>query len=206
MLAYHLQFHVEELSMEAFLNGLLPRVLPHQHTFEIFPYPGKAALLRKIETRLKGYSSWMSDNYRIFVVVDCDNDDCKVLKSQLEQFCCSAGLRSRQTSLGADWQVVTRIAIEELEAWYFGDWPAVCAAYPRLPANVPRRAPYRNPDKIRGGTWEAFERLLKKHGYFKQGLPKVQAAAEVAKHINPENNRSHSFSVFRNTIAEAIAQ
>jgi len=48
------------------------------------------------------------------------------------------------------WQVVNRIAIEELEAWYFGNWPAVVATYPNVPENIPGKAPYRNPDAIAG--------------------------------------------------------
>ena len=191
--------------MEAFLNSLLPRMLPGDHTFEIYPYQGKPALLRKIEARLKGYSKWMPDNYRIVVVVDRDNEDCKVLKSRLEQCCRSVGLRSKRSVSGTDWQVVTRIAIEELEAWYFGDWSAVCAAYPRLSAKTSQQEAYRNPDGIKGGTWEALERVLQRHGYFKQGLPKVQAATEIAKHMDPGHNGSHSFSVFCDAITEAVA-
>jgi len=52
----------------------------------------------------------------------------------------------------AGFQVINRIAIEELEAWFFGDWPAMCAAYPKLDASVPKRAGLRDPDAIKGGT------------------------------------------------------
>jgi len=40
---------------------------------------------------------------------------------------------------------------------------------------IPNHAGYRDPDAIRGGTWEAFERILKRHDYFKTGLRKVEA-------------------------------
>ncbi len=204
MPACHLEFLVEELSMKAFLSSWLPRILPENHTFEIYSYRGKPALLKRLEARLMGYSSWMPDDYRILVVVDRDGDDCKKLKSRLEECCKKAGLRSRRTAAGPDWQVVTRIAIEEREAWYFGDWPAACAAYPRLSTTVPNQAAYRIPDRIQGGTWEAFERVLQKYGYFQQGLAKVQAATDIGRHMVPENNRSHSFSVFRDSIAETV--
>ena len=191
--------------MEAFLKPWLPGFLPDGCTFGIYPYPGKAALLRKIGNRLSGYAAWMPAGYRIAVVVDRDEDDCEALKSTLERTCESAGLRSRQAAGGPGWQVVTRIAVEELEAWYFGDWPAVRAAYPRVSANIPRRAAYRHPDAIRGGTWEAFERVLQNHGYFRQGLAKVQAAGDIGRHIDPARNRSRSFAVFRDAVAEAAA-
>ncbi|MCY3879250.1 MAG: DUF4276 family protein [Rhodobacteraceae bacterium] len=202
--ACHLEFLVEEPSMKAFLNNWLPRVLSDNQTFAIHSFQGKHALLKKLEARLKGYASWMPDYYRILVVVDRDGDDCRKLKSQLEKYCGNAGLISRRNAAGTEWQVVTRIAIEELEAWYFGDWQAVRATYPRVPATIPKQSAYRIPDDIQGGTWEAFERILQKYGYFKRGLAKEQAAAEIGRHLEPAKNSSHSFAVFRDSIIEAV--
>ena len=95
--------------------------------------------------------------------------------------------------------------IEELEAWYFGDWQAVRAAYPRVSETIPNKAPYRVPDAIAGGTWEAFERILKRHGYFTTGLRKVETARAIAPHIDPKRSCSQSFGLFADTIAEAAA-
>ncbi len=205
MPASHLEFHVEEVSMEAFLEAALPRMLPEDVTFQVFPYQGKHALLKRIGDRLKGYSTWLPPEYRIVLIVDRDDDDCMQLKSRLEDICANAGLRSRRIAGSPDWQVVTRIAIEELEAWYFGDWSAVCAAYPGVSSSISNHARYRNPDAIKGGTWEAFERVLQQHGYFKHGLAKRQVAAAIGDHLNPTRNRSKSFSVFRDAVAEAVA-
>ena len=203
MPASYLEFHVEEPSMEAFLGAWLPRLIPEDCSFEIHSYRGKDALLRKIGSRLRGYARWMPTEYRIVIVVDRDGDACMDLKSKLEDICRDAGLRSRRTA-GPDWQVVTRIAIEELEAWYFGAWQAVCAAYPRVSSNAVSQSRYRHPDAIKGGTWEAFERIMQKHGYFKQGLNKVEAAAAIGAHIDPTANDSRSFAVFRDAITEVI--
>ena len=205
MPASHFEFHVEEVSMEAFLATWLPSILPEDCTFGIYAYQGKHALLRKIGDRLKGYATWMPAEYRIAVIVDRDGDECEELKSRLERICESAGVRSRRSVSGLDWKVVTRIAIEELEAWYFGDWQAVHQAYPRVSPTVSSQARYRDPDAIAGGTWEAFERVLRRHGYFTQGLAKVQAATAIGQHIDPARNRSRSFAVFRDAIAEATA-
>ena len=191
--------------MEAFLDAWLPRFLPQHCSFETYPYPGKDALLRRLANRLRGYASWMPADCRIVVVVDCDGDECEELKSRLERICENAGLRSRRAAGGPDWQIVTRIAIEELEAWYFGDWSAVRAAYPRVSANLPARLARHGSDAIRGGTWEAFERVLQRHGYFRQGLDNVQAAADIGQHVDPARNRSPSFAVFRDAIGEAVA-
>jgi hypothetical protein len=92
--------------------------------------------------------------------------------------------------------------IEELEAWYFGDWEAVRRAYPKVDATIPAQAKYRDPDAIKGGTWEALERALKKAGYFKSGLRKVELARAVAEHMEPGRNTSHSFKVLRTALTE----
>jgi hypothetical protein len=98
--------------------------------------------------------------------------------------------------------VVNRIAIEELEAWYFGDWRAVRAAYPKVPRNAPQQASFRHPDDIAGGTWEAFERVLQGAGYFGQGLRKVEAARTIAPHLVPRRNTSPSFRALRDALQE----
>lgn len=205
MTAQHLELLVEEPSMEAFLGVLLPRLLPSGHTFVVHPFQGKADLLGKLEARLRGYARWLPSDSRIVVVVDRDDDDCHRLKQQLESIAATAGLRSRSRSGAEPWQLVTRIAIEELEAWYFGDWPAVCDTYPRVSAEIPRRSQFRDPDAITGGTWEAFERVLQRYGYFKTGLRKVEAARAIGSRLSPERSRSQSFIKFHEAITEVTA-
>ena len=137
--------------MEAFLNVLLPRLSPRT-TFKIHSFQGKQNLLKKLESRLRAYEKWLPPNYRIAVVIDRDDDDCRELKKLLESLSSRAGLVTRTQSRHGRWQVVNRIVAEELEAWYFGDWKAVCKAYPRTPSNIPGKAAYRCPDSIQGGT------------------------------------------------------
>jgi hypothetical protein len=86
---------------------------------------------------------------------------------------------ARTLTRNAQWQLVNRIVVEEIEAWYFGDWEAVRSAYPRAAPTVPNRQGFRDPDAVAGGTWEAFERLLQRHGYFKGGLAKIDAARAI---------------------------
>ena len=106
---------------------------------------------------------------------------------------------------GGVFQGVNRNAIEELEAWFFGDPAAVGAAYPGVPKTLGRRAPFRDPDAIEGGTWEALERVLQKAGHHLGGLRKVQAARDIARHMDPERSRSRSFRVFRDAIRGLVA-
>ncbi len=201
----HLEFLVEEPSLEALLHALLPRLLPQGCTFAIHPFQGKPDLIGRLEQRLRGYAAWLPSDWRIVVVVDRDDEDCRELKQKLESIARRAGLRTRTAAQGAAWQVVNRIAIEELEAWYFGDWDAVRAAYPRVPPNIPAKKQYRNPDAIQGGTWEAFERILQKAGYFQGGLRKIEAARTVAARMDPARNTSQSFRKLKDVFTEIAA-
>jgi hypothetical protein len=197
----HVDFLVEEPSMEVFLRGLLPRLLGAV-PFAIYSFQCKDELLTRLPDRLKGYAAWLPKNQRIVVVVDRDDDDCRELKQQLEQAAQDAGLSTRSRRGQERFTVINRIAIEELEAWYFGDWEAVRAAYPRVSSTVTKKAPFRDPDGIAGGTWEAFERELKKAGYFRAGLRKLEAARTIVPHLDPARNTSRSFQVLREAVLE----
>lgn len=205
MRAKYLEFLVEEPSMGHFLRPLFERVLPKDCKFSFHPFSGKQSLLKKLPSRLNGYRHWLPPDHRIVVIVDQDDDDCRELKAKLESATGSAQLRTPATTASGDhWQVVHRIAIEELEAWYFGDWEAVRSAYPSVSPSVPKKAGYRDPDAVRGGTAEAFERILKKGGYFRTGLRKNEAARAVGAHIEPARNRSGSFQKLYEAIVEAV--
>ena len=205
MKAEHLEVLVEEPSMEAFLINVLPRLLAGRATFAIHVYQGKRDLMAKLAPRLRGYAKWLPDSMRIIVLVDRDSDSCAALKEKIEQDAKAAGLITRTAAKGNRWQVVNRLAIEELEAWFFGEWAAVRQAYPRVSATIPNQAPYRSPDAIAGGTWEAFERILRSAGYFEDGLRKVEAAGAIATHFDPGRAQSPSFVALRDVLQEALA-
>ena len=181
-------------------------MIPDICSFSVHAFRGKPDLLGKLRLRLRGYKRWIPPNYRIVVLVDRDDQDCHALKAELESAARRTTLPTRSRFGGSPWRIANRIVIEELEAWYFGDWEAVRAAYPRVSAGVPRHAGYRDPDAIAGGTWEAFERIMKRSGYFTTGLRKIEAAQAIAAHIHPERNRSRSFRAFRSIVAEATTQ
>jgi hypothetical protein len=204
MKAEHLEILVEEPSMEAFLRELLPRILGPNASFNIYPYQCKDDLLDKLPSRLNGYKNWLPKSWRIVVIVDRDDDDCVSLKKKLEKIAQNAGFRTRTNCVKSNWQVLNRIAVEELEAWYFGDWDAVCQVYPKVNVNIPNKESYRKSDAILGGTWEAFERVLQKSGYFKNGLRKTEAARAIGKQADPVRSRSPSFQVFRDAILEVV--
>lgn len=196
---------VEEYSMEAALEHILPKLLG-ELDFEIFRFQCKDDMLKKLPDRMLGYSYWLPETWAILVLMDLDNDNCQELKTRLENIAAKAGLLSKSVvSQGSRFQVVNRIAIEELEAWFFGDWQAVQNAYPRVPATIPQKVGYRDPDAIAGGTWEAIERILKRAGYFSSGLRKLELAREVARLMEPERNTSRSFHAFSNAVSTSMA-
>lgn len=200
----HVEVLVEEPSMEAALRILLPKIVGNM-SFQIYVHQCKDDLMKCLPQRLRGYAKWLPRNWRILVVVDRDDDDCEALKNRLENMAADAGLITKSRSADSNYRVANRLAIEELEAWYFGDWIAVQGAYPRVPRNIPSKAKFRDPDTITGGTWEAFERILQKAGYFKGGLRKIEAARSVAEFMNPQCNKSQSFQIFRATLEEMAA-
>jgi len=210
MAVEHLDFLVEEPSMEAALRELLPKML-NGLSFEVYVHQCKDDLLNRLPARLRGYAqlrrgnAWYRENVRIVVIVDRDDADCEQLKEKLDEIARQAGLQGRAgATKKKPWSIVNRIAIEELEAWYFGDWEAVRQAFPRVPESVPAQARYRDSDAIQGGTWEAFERVLQRAGYHKTGLRKIEAAREIAERMNPANNSSKSFQQLRATLSEVV--
>lgn len=194
----HIEFLVEDLSMKEALKNLLPKILREATTFEIHPFQGKTDLIKKLPNRLKGYKRWLLEDCRIVVLVDEDRENCKLLKDKLEAIAIDIGFITKtSTQLNENFQVLNRIAIEELESWFFGDIAAVVQAYPKVSSNLDTQAKYRDPDAIKGGTWEALEKVLQKAGYHQGGLEKTRAAREISLYMNPSNNRSKSFQAFR---------
>jgi hypothetical protein len=199
----YIQFYVEEPSAEAFLQSFLPKVLGQRVEYDIQVFQGKTDLLSNLPMRLRALATWIPDDWRVMVLVDRDDDDCIQLKEQLNQCSRQAGLSLREPQIAdRPIQLLNRIAVEELEAWLFGDVPALCKVYPRLSKDLARRERYRVTDAIPGGTWEALERELQRVGYHHGGLPKIQVARAVAAHMDPIRNRSASFHAFYRGLKE----
>ena len=201
----HVEFLVEELSLKVALDNILPKILPEDEeiTFDIHDFQGKKNLLKKLPQRLNGYQKWLPDDWRIAILIDKDKEDCIELKTQLEKIAKNSGFVTKTAAgIQQPFQILNRIVIEELEAWFFGDIKAICAAYPKVSSNLGTKAKYRNPDAITGGTWEALERELR--SYYPGGLNKLMVARDISQYMEPNRNCSKSFQVFLDGLLQLI--
>lgn len=185
----HVEILVEEYSAELVLRTLVPKVVGPDVSFAVRRFQGKPDLLKRLPGVLRGYAARISwEALRVVVLIDRDAEDCRKLKSALVRMSAEAGLRADA--------ILHRIVVDELESWFLGDVPALCAAYGRLPKDLGKQARYRDPDDT-GKASRALEDLLRSKGYHRNGLAKTVAAEAIAPHMDVENNRSQSFQVFR---------
>ena len=166
--------------MKVLLDNLLPKLFPSLN-FQCVPHSGKSDLDRSIiDVLRKPHES----GAKFVIVRDNDNADCYELKERLRQRCQQGG---RDDTL-------IRIVCQELEAWYIGEPNAMAGAFgdERL-RNIGRRARFRNPDTLQKPS-EDVNRLVR-------GFRKIDAARRMAEHLTREGNRSHSFAIFLDGVA-----
>lgn len=168
-------FLLEERSMKALLDTLLPRLFPGL-PFLCVPHEGKQDLDRSIPRKLK---AWREPGVHFVVVRDNDGQDCIALKRRLTGLCRDAG---REDTL-------VRIACQELEAWYLGEPSALAAAFHHDDLRaLGARARFRDPDAVARPALE-LRTLV-------PGFQKVSGARRMAHHLTREHNRSRSFQAF----------
>ena len=201
----YLEIFVEEPSMSIALSNILPKVfIDMDITWDIREFRGKMDLFKKLPARLRGRAKCIQPNHKIVVIVDEDRQDCHKLKGQLEDIAAQQGLLTRTTASGGNYQVLNRIAVEELEAWFFGDPSALTMAYPNVSPKALSKAAYRIPDRIKGGTWERLEKILQGAGYYSTGMVKKEVAGKVSLHMEVERNTSESFKMFVLGLMDAV--
>lgn len=162
-------------------------------------------MLKELPQRFAGYAARVRwEKVKVAVLVDRDEENCRELKDRLLTMAKDKGLTA--VSASADPDVLIRIVIEELESWFFGDVPALRAAYPRVPASLHKQQPFRDPDRIAGGTWERLGQVLAARGYHRSGLQKLLLASDIAPHMDVENNRSASFQAFRDGLRRLVKE
>ena len=102
-----------------------------------------------------------------------------------------------------------RIAIEEMEAWYFGDRQALTMAYPKAKVDVLQRY---TQDSV-CGTWELLADAIypggsvaiKKAGWPLPGQIKCEWAERIGPLLEPERNVSPSFGKLRDGLRRLVS-
>ena len=208
----HLEILVEDSSGKRLLGAVVPKVLgpfADPHTWRIIAYKGvgelpkglkgetdptKRILLDRLPRLLEGYGRTPGID-GVMVVVDADRRECGSFLDELKAL--SARLSSAPN-------VVFRLAIEELEAWYFGDRTALLTAYPKARREVLDRYVQ---DSV-CGTWEMLADAIhpggaaavKRAGFPSSGEVKHAWAERIGFLMDPDVNGSPSFRKLRESL------
>lgn len=156
----HIEFLIEDASGKILLEALLPRLqgpLGQPHSWRVHGYkgigtippnlagksdPSKRILLDRLPRLLRGYGNTPEID-AVVVVLDTDRRDCRTVLAELQgvlEQCHPAP------------KTMFRLAIEEVEAWYFGDQSALLKAYPKADKKMLKK--YQQDSVC--GTWESL--------------------------------------------------
>ncbi|GFK94975.1 hypothetical protein NNJEOMEG_02823 [Fundidesulfovibrio magnetotacticus] len=181
-----LVFFLEELSAEAMLKGVLPRLLPADIHPAYFPFPGKQALEKELLRKLRG---WRKADSMFVVLRDQDRGDCRAVKETLAAISRAAGRP----------EALVRIACRELESFYLGDLAAVEKGLGLKGLRAQQgKEKFRNPDLLADASGEL--RNLTNKAY-----QKISGSRAIAPHLVLENNRSPSFRALITGIRRLVA-
>jgi hypothetical protein len=199
-----LHFLVEGLADQAFLEALLPRLIP-KHTWRVYPHqgrgripgdlakppdPSRRTLLDNLPSKLRAFGRSLDPaTDRVVVLLDSDDDDCAELLNKLRLT--HAAVEPRPTTL-------YRLAIEELESWFLGDEAAVETTFPKLNR---RKLKTWQPDSV-GGTWELFQEVIRAQSENKVYWGEAMGAALAVGEPLEERNRSPSYRSFCRRVRE----
>lgn len=161
----------------------------------ISPNEWDRTLLHNLPSKLRAYGNKMGDHEAVVILVDLDDRaDCVAFKNELTSVLNACENRPK---------FLVRIAIEELEAWYFGDKEAIKNACAPFTESAFEKYTQDSPC----GTWEKLAEVihpggikeLRKHGKRSVRIleEKRKWAALIAPKMNVEKNKSPSFCCFR---------
>jgi len=205
----HIEFLVEDSSGKKFLELIIPKILDETVSWRVHGYkgigripsnlkgkadPAKRIILDQLPRLLAGYGKTPHVD-AVVVVVDADVRNCVDFLTELKVM---AG------SIKTPRHVLFRLAIEEMEAWYFGDSAATLAAYPNTNRAILKSYVQ---DSV-CGTWETLAdatypggaERINAQGWPAAGVLKHEWAEKITPHMDPEANASPSFRKFRDGV------
>ena len=213
----HIEFLVEDSSGEKLLQLLLPRLLgglPIQPTWRTHSYKGIGRIPRGLTNRADPAKRMLLDNLprllggygrtpgvdAVVVVLDVDRRVCRDFLAELKEV---AAARDPAPN------TLFRLAIEEIEAWYFGDKTALLKAYPRANKKI---IEHYVQDSI-CGTWELLADAVcpggaasvGKAGGRTPGQLKHEWAEKVGPFMDVGRNASPSFRKLRDGVRRLVS-
>jgi hypothetical protein len=172
-----LHIFTEEPSLKNVFDIILPKILPEHVLFRIYPHQGKQDLEKALTHTIPSISRIPGS--RILITRDQDTADCKKVKSEL-------------IDIVKD-NCYCEYSCKELESWFIGDLKAIENAFPRFRASqYENKAKYRNVDDIPKPSADLLK-LIPEYSN-RKFLPKLEISEKIAEHMNPEKNKSKSFS------------
>lgn len=213
----HIDVLVEDSSSSKLLETLFPKILGGQgepHTWRVHAYKGVGRipsglqgsgdpvariLLDQLPRLLRGYGKTPGID-AVVVLVDTDGRDCVAFLAQL---------KTLVAQIDPTPTVLFRLAMEEAEAWYFGDRAALLAAFPRAKRDVLDR--YVQDSAC--GTWELLadavhpggSPAVRKAGWPQSGELKHEWAERIGPLMNVEANHSPSFTKLRDGLRRLVS-
>lgn len=214
----HIELLVEDSSGEKLLQLLLPKLLGPQgepHSWRLHSYkgigriprglvtkadPAKRILLDQLPKLLRGYGRTPGID-AVVILLDSDKRNCAEFLSELKAVAASCDPTPR---------TLFRLAIEEIEAWYFGDQQALLSAYPRAKRDV--LAKYVQDSAC--NTWELLADALhsggssavKKAGWPLPGQLKHEWADRIGPLMEPNRNVSPSFGMLLKGLRQLVSE
>jgi len=206
----HIEFLVEDSSGATLLKVIIPKIIGEfndPHTWNIHEYKGlgnkipkglnpaidaqKRILLDQLPKLFRGFGRTPGVD-AVIVVVDTDKRNCTEFLAELHELLEKCDPKPNNT--------LFRLAVEEIEAWYFGDNDAVLTAYPKAKKKVLES--YISDSVC--DTWEHLANAvhpkgaaaIKKAGWPSSGQLKHEWAEKISPHMNIDRNDSPSFRKF----------
>lgn len=198
----HLEICVEDASGKLLLDGILPRIIRQDVTWQVHGYKGIGRIPRGLQNTDNAQHRILLDNLpklirgcantpyvtALIIIVDTDERDCSAFLQELHAV---------HAAVAPNANVIFRLAIEEMEAWILGDPEAIAAAYPNVRLDV--LAEYQQDSVC--GTWEVLADAvhpggalaLNTAGWPAPGEAKCEWAASIAPHLDVATNKSPSF-------------
>ncbi|MBT9583169.1 DUF4276 family protein [bacterium] len=212
----HIEILVEDSSGKKLLDSIIPKILGplhNEHTWRLHAYrgigrlprglkpggdPRKRILLDQVPRIIQGYGKTPGID-AVVVVLDSDRKDCASFLAEL---------KAMAASCQSPPNTIFRLAIEEMEAWYFGDPEALLVGYPRARQEVLARYIQ---DSV-CATWEMLAdavypggvAAVKKVGWPLPGQLKHEWAEKIGPWMDPERNQSPSFAKLRDGLRSLL--